>query len=361
MNEQHEEAAKAVALAKQAIDQGLYDKAVRLLEKSLRMRKTAEAETLLTAAQRGVARQEAKANPLSAEAAAAAAAPQQRAFTKEQEEGCRRILLCKTHYEALGIEKQSSQDEIKKSYRKLALRFHPDKCGAPKAEEAFKKLNKAFEVLSNEDDRAHYDRYGDADPRAGGGGGGHGHAHHHHNPFQGQEMDVDDILRFFMQGGGGMNFGGGRAFRPQAQRQQQRGGGGAGGEVQQISLQQILFFIVSMYFMFSSFGSPAASQASAAAKHQNNLYSLFPTQQYNVHRKTAMRGVVGDIPYYVEPRFGNSIGKSPKDLYYVETSVESAQHHLLSERCRDDRKKTRQANPSSCVKLDEFEVKKKRG
>ncbi|KAH9261380.1 hypothetical protein BASA81_000012 [Batrachochytrium salamandrivorans] len=323
------------------------------------MRKTAEAETLLTAAQRGVARQEAKANPPQATSAATpgSSVPQQRAFTKEQEEGCRRILLCKTHYEALGIEKQSSQEEIKKSYRKLALRFHPDKCGAPKAEEAFKKLNKAFEVLSNEDDRAHYDRYGDADPR---GGGGHGHHHHQHNPFQGQEMDVDDILRFFMQGGmggGGMNFGGGRGFRPQAQRQQRGGGGGAGAEVQQISLQQILFFIVSMYFMFSSFGSPSTPQA--AAKHQNNLYSLFPNQQYSVGRRTAMRGVVSDIPYYVEPRFGNSIGKSPKDLYYVETSVESAQQHLLSERCREEQK-TQQPSPSSCVKLREFETKKRK-
>lgn len=363
MNEQHEEAAKALELAKKALDQGIYDKAVRLFEKSLRMRKTAEAESFLLAAQKGLARQQNGASSSTAGSPSPSVTPStsqptQRAFTKEQEEGCRRILLCKTHYEALAIERTSSQDEIKKAYRKLALRFHPDKCGAPKAEEAFKKLSKAFEVLSDENERAHYDRYGDADPNqvnAGRGGGGGGFHHHHGNPFQGQEMDMDDLLRFFMQGGMGgprvHHFGG----RPQQQRRHDRDDGPQG-----ISFQQLIFFLVSMFFMFSSFGSTA--NQSPAAPASNNLYSLFPNQQFNVMRKTTMNGVVSEIPYYVEPRFANSIGKSPRDLYYIETAVESSLHHMLKEKCNEDKKKYRRADTDACNKQREFEHKKnKRG
>ena len=155
---QHEEAAKALEFGKKALDAGQMDKAVKMLEKSLRMRKTAEAEALLTCAKKGVARAEAKKNP---EPVTPAANPvSDRPYTKEQENACRVILESKTHYETLSIEKTASMEEIKKAYRKLALRFHPDKCSAPKADEAFKKISKAFKVLLDPDERAHYDRYG---------------------------------------------------------------------------------------------------------------------------------------------------------------------------------------------------------
>ncbi|CAK9061040.1 unnamed protein product [Durusdinium trenchii] len=75
------------------------------------------------------------------------------------------------YYHILGIEKGASDDEIKKAYRKLALRLHPDKCKEPGAEEAFKKVGEAFSVLSDADKRRKYDTYG-ADALRGGGGGG---------------------------------------------------------------------------------------------------------------------------------------------------------------------------------------------
>jgi molecular chaperone DnaJ len=79
------------------------------------------------------------------------------------------------YYEVLGVGRQAGEDEIKKAYRKAALQFHPDKNpGDAKAEEKFKEAAEAYEVLSNSDKRARYDRFGHqgVDPSMGGGGGG---------------------------------------------------------------------------------------------------------------------------------------------------------------------------------------------
>ncbi len=118
------------------------------------------------------------------------------------------------YYEILGVAKGASQEEIKKAYRKLAIKYHPDKNpGDKSAEEKFKELSQAYEVLSDPQKRAQYDQFGhDAFTRAGRGGGGGGRygGFEFHDPF--------DIFReVFGNGGGGTGsifeelFSGGRA------------------------------------------------------------------------------------------------------------------------------------------------------
>lgn len=103
------------------------------------------------------------------------------------------------YYEILGIEKNASTAEIKKAYRKKAIEYHPDKNpGDSKAEEMFKKAAEAYEVLSDQDKRARYDRFGH---QAFEGGGG----------FQGGGMNMDDIFSQFGDIFGGA-FGGGGGF-----------------------------------------------------------------------------------------------------------------------------------------------------
>lgn len=92
------------------------------------------------------------------------------------------------YYEVLGVPKEASSDQIRKAYREKAIKYHPDKNqGDKEAEDKFKEAAEAYDVLSNEDKRARYDRYGHAGVENMGGGGSGG--------FQG--MDMDEILRQF--------------------------------------------------------------------------------------------------------------------------------------------------------------------
>lgn len=66
------------------------------------------------------------------------------------------------YYEVLGVSRDASEDEIKRAYRRLAKQYHPDVNKAPDAEEKFKEIQRAYEVLSDPDKRANYDRFGQA-------------------------------------------------------------------------------------------------------------------------------------------------------------------------------------------------------
>ena len=83
----------------------------------------------------------------------------------------------KDYYEVLGVNRDASEEDIKKSYRKLAMKYHPDRNpDNPKAEEQFKEAKEAYEILSDASKRAAYDQYGHAgvDPSAGAGAAGMG-------------------------------------------------------------------------------------------------------------------------------------------------------------------------------------------
>jgi molecular chaperone DnaJ len=121
-------------------------------------------------------------------------------------------------YEVLGVSKTASADEIKKAYRKVAMQYHPDRNpGDKQAEEKFKEAAEAYEVLSDTDKKAQYDRYGHAafGPGRGGGGGFSG----------GAGMNMEDIFSHFGDifggsGGGGFSdfFGGGGGGRGRGTR-----------------------------------------------------------------------------------------------------------------------------------------------
>jgi molecular chaperone DnaJ len=106
----------------------------------------------------------------------------------------------KDYYEVLGIEKGASEDEIKKAFRKLAIKYHPDKNrGNKEAEEKFKEINEAYQVLSDPEKKSNYDRFGTADFNGAGGGFGD------FSGGFGDFSDLGDIFGSFFGGGFGGN------------------------------------------------------------------------------------------------------------------------------------------------------------
>lgn len=119
--------------------------------------------------------------------------------------------MSKSLYETLGISESASADEIKKAYRKLARKYHPDINKDPESQDKFKEINAAYEVLSDSEKKAQYDQFGD---QMFGGQNFHDFAR-----GQGANVDLDEILRQMFGGGGGFGgsggfggFGGGGGF-----------------------------------------------------------------------------------------------------------------------------------------------------
>ncbi|EPS35731.1 hypothetical protein H072_10852 [Dactylellina haptotyla CBS 200.50] len=151
---------------------------------------------------------------------------QDREYTSSQKAAVDRVRKCKStaYYEILNIKVEAEDGEIKKAYKKLALVMHPDKNGAPGADEAFKLIAKAFQVLSDPQKRAIYDKTG-GDPESrnfGGSSAGAG------GPFAGfqtrgagtpgrhpftDEISPEELFNMFFGGGmGGGGFGGGGTY-----------------------------------------------------------------------------------------------------------------------------------------------------
>lgn len=233
---------------------------------------------------------------------------QDRSYTAEQHEAVKRVMRCQAtdYYEILKIKKDCTETEVRKSYRRLALTMHPDKNAAPQADEAFKRVSKAFQVLSDADKKRIYDQTG-ADPEQRGGmpagasafgraAGG--------SPFAGGGMhggfDPEDIFSAFFGGnqafgspfggafggpfgGGGTQFAFGGAggprvytfnagnpfaqFGEQARRRAAHQGGEAAGE-QPTRMQRFmqflpLLFIIVPYIFSLIFGGDSSAAAAA--------------------------------------------------------------------------------------------------
>ncbi|KIY62255.1 DnaJ-domain-containing protein [Cylindrobasidium torrendii FP15055 ss-10] len=338
-----DEALRCIAIAQKHRDAGNYGSARKFVQKSIGLFETPEAQKLLasinaaeaagtakgatasgteTSSSSSGARQRTAASSSSSNGTSSGIGGEKRDYTTEQVTVVKRVRACKVteYYEILELSKTCSDGEVKKAYRKLALALHPDKNGAPGADEAFKMVSKAFQVLSDPQKRTIFDQSGgDPEDRSGGmparsSAGFAGHPFSGGQGFEG-EISPEDLFNMFFGGGAGFagngfggGFGGGPVFTtnlgPGVFRTTQFGGNlprrnqTAQAADSRSMLMQLMPIIILFAFSLLSNLSSFLTPTPVPDPH----FAFTQTARYNVERVTP--GL--NVKYFVNPSDLNS-------------------------------------------------------
>ncbi|KAI0630557.1 hypothetical protein C8Q77DRAFT_1063013 [Trametes polyzona] len=407
MESNKDEALKCLAIAQKHRNAGNYASAKRFCQKSLTLFSTSEAVKLLEVIE--VELQESEASPSSSQAAGssgaearssaaeahpsaagarqrhggessskaegkakangdagAGGAHKKRDYTPENVAVVERVRKCKVteYYEILAVKRDCDEAEVKKAYRKLALALHPDKNGAPGADEAFKMVSKAFQVLSDPQKRSAYDQHG-SDPESrfsgmssgraspafsrGGFGGGGG--------FDG-ELSPEDLFNMFFGGGGmpmnGTSFGGGpfgvftatfgpggfRTTRMRTNARQEQ----PPAEPRSVWVQLLPLFLLFAFSLLNALPNLFASTPTPEPR-----FAFTPSARYNVERTTGDMHVKYHVNaaefsgHPIAAELARNDNKPGPQLRKFETNVERAYTQDLFAQCQRglDRKQRR--------------------
>ncbi|KAI9230544.1 MAG: hypothetical protein DHS80DRAFT_21341 [Piptocephalis tieghemiana] len=375
MEVNRDEAVRCLQLAREKLSQGNAGGAVKFARKSISLYPTSEAKAFLekalveesssnpsattTASSSSSAASSADSTLRNRSSAKAEASPgrQDRSYTKEQEASVAKIKACRptAYYEILGVTKEATEVEIKKSYRKLALRFHPDKNSAPGADEAFKMISRAFTVLNDPEKRRHFDRFGEEEGRGMGGDSGMGRdsaaffrqagAAGGMDPFAEGDITPEQLFNMFFGGdlggggpspfmaaGGGLG-GGGVRFRTFGQRpstfhgpQARRPATPQQPDSLVVQLLRLLPFLLLLFFFFS----PSLFLFSS----EPPPYDFVPSARFPHKHTTAKRG----IPYYMhDPTRSSYLASAPRNAKkQYDERVERDWGKVLRHRCQSE-------------------------
>ncbi|XP_010008055.1 PREDICTED: dnaJ homolog subfamily B member 14-like, partial [Nestor notabilis] len=258
------------------------------------------------------------------ESNASAAGESGKSYTTDQMEGVFSIKKCKNYYEVLGVSKDAGEEDLKKAYRKLALKFHPDKNDAPGATEAFKKIGNAYAVLSNPEKRKQYDLTGSEEQTCNHPSNGRFNFH------RGCEADItpEDLFNMFFGGafptGSVHSFSNGRAgySHPNQHRQsghereEERGDGGFSMFIQLMPI--IVLILVSLLSQLMVSNPP---------------YALYPRSSTGQTIKMQTENL--RVVYYVNKDFKNEY--KGLSLEKVEKSVEEDYVSNIRNNCWKER------------------------
>ncbi|KAF8575210.1 DnaJ-domain-containing protein [Ramaria rubella] len=382
-----DEALKCLKLAQRYRDAKEYASARKFAQKSINLASTSEAIKLL-AVINAEANSSSKSSASSSKASGAESHPsastthsrstassstsesssttKKITYTDAQVKLVRRVRTCKItdYYEILELEKSCEEADVKKAYRKLALQLHPDKNGAPGADEAFKMVSKAFQILSDPQKRAVFDQSGgDPDSRASGmASPGMARAFAGGRQFEG-EISPEDLFNMFFGGGmggqmggggqfGGGGFGGGPVFTAsfgpggfRTTRVRPRGAANAANAAEPQSARSLLLQLAPLLilFLFSFLTSLPSLFTTPSPPDPSFTFSPYPP--YISERLTSTL----EIPYYVSPADFSAhpiwatipdshknvakAGSSSRQLSQFERSIEKYWHSQMVHKC----------------------------
>lgn len=321
-----DEALRCIGIAKEAIAVGNKERALKFLGIARRLNQNLSLDDLFAACES--LESSASAGPSSDAKNTAASgkgdegsvnggvANGERTYTEEHVQLVRQIKTKKDYYAILGLEKSCSVEEVRKAYRKLSLKVHPDKNKAPGSEEAFKKVSKAFKCLSDDESRRQYDQVGLVDE----------FEHNQQYPvrrrrrrttndFFDDEFDPDEIFRAFF--GQRDIFRNTHVYRTRTHNAgaHQREDLGGGGPNVMLLLQLLPFFIIIL-LAYLPFSEPE--------------YSLQRNYSYQFKKTIEKHGV----DYFVKSsQFDESypVGSPRRDE--IENNVMKDYKHMLGRYC----------------------------
>ncbi|OWF36240.1 dnaJ homolog subfamily B member 14-like [Mizuhopecten yessoensis] len=240
-----------------------------------------------------------------------------RSYTQDQLEAVKRTKKCKDYYDVLGVQKDATENDLKKAYRKLALQMHPDKNKAPGATEAFKAIGNAFSVLNDTEKRRKYDLYGPetdttSDPRRG---QQHGYSH----GFEG-DISPEELFNMFFGGGFPTNnvYTTHRPRHAHQHHQHHRTTNVSNDGSYTLLLQLTPIILLVLLSLLSSFFV------------SDPLFNMHKTDKYTFQRKTGNL----QVPYYVKKDFRVEF---KSDLRRLERQVEEEHISSLRQNCWRER------------------------
>ncbi|KAJ8406790.1 hypothetical protein AAFF_G00297060 [Aldrovandia affinis] len=313
------EAGRCIEIAVAALRNNQPEKARRFLEKAQQLFPTDRAEALLESiAQNRRPSSQSGPSRTSDGRGPRARRPREevtdtaKSYTSDQLDSVKRIKQCKDYYEILGVDKDASEDDLKRAYRKLALKFHPDKNHAPGATEAFKAIGNAYAVLSNADKRTQYDNVGEEKAHPSGG--------RMNGDFE-ADISPEDLFNMFFGGGFPSSnvhvYSNGRMHytyhqRPERRQQQQQRDGGLALFVQLMPILILVIISALSQLMVSSPPYSLSVRPSAGYIHKRHTETL-------------------RVPYYVGDHFTKDY--NGMNLKNMESNIEDDYISNLRNNC----------------------------